>query len=85
MKLHAANELLSRLSRRTGHRLSPHMLRHTFGTKAAQAVSVDVVAELLGHANLSQLRPTCIRMQDRQREAIEAGALASHLETLAEK
>jgi site-specific recombinase XerD len=52
MKLHAANELLSRLSRRTGHALSPHMLRHTFGTNAAQAVSLDVVAELLGHANL---------------------------------
>jgi integrase len=52
MKLHAANELLSRLSRRAGHALSPHMLRHTFGTNAAQAVSLDVVAELLGHANL---------------------------------
>jgi integrase/recombinase XerD len=46
MKLHAANALLRRLSRRTGHAVTPHMLRHTFGTGAAQAVSLDVVAEL---------------------------------------
>jgi integrase/recombinase XerD len=85
MKLHAANELLSRLSRRTGHRLSPHMLRHTFGTNAAQAVSVDVVAELLGHANLQSTQTYLHPNADRQREAIESGALASHLETLAEK
>jgi len=84
MKLHAANELLSRLSRRTGHRLSPHMLRHTFGTNAAQAVSVDVVAELLGHANLQSTQTYLHPNADRQREAIEAGALARHLETLAE-
>ena len=28
------------------------MLRHTFGTEAAQATTLDVVAELLGHADL---------------------------------
>ena len=32
MKLHAANELLTRLSRRVGQKVTPHMLRHTFGT-----------------------------------------------------
>jgi integrase len=46
MKLHAANELLTRLSRRAGQKVTPHMLRHTFGTGAAQAESLDVVAEL---------------------------------------
>jgi integrase len=85
MKLHAANALLSRLSRRAGHRISPHMLRHTFGTNAAQSVSVDVVAELLGHANLQSTQTYLHPDVGRQRGAIEAGALAKHLESLAEK
>ncbi|KAA1246256.1 tyrosine-type recombinase/integrase [Mycobacterium simiae] len=81
MKLHAANDLLSRLSRRTGHKVSPHMLRHTFGTGAAQTESLDVVAELLGHANLQTTQTYLHPDMTRQRTAIEAGALSQHLET----
>lgn len=81
MKLHAANDLLSRLSRRIGHKVTPHMLRHTFGTGAAQTESLDVVAELLGHASIQTTQTYLHPDMTRQRKAIEAGALAQHLET----
>lgn len=81
MKLHAANDLLSRLSRRTGHKVTPHMLRHTFGTGAAQTESLDVVAELLGHASLQTTQTYLHPDMTRQRKAIEAGALSQFLET----
>ncbi|MBU9766960.1 tyrosine-type recombinase/integrase [Mycobacterium sp. TNTM28] len=81
MKLHAANELFTRLSRRAGQAVTPHMLRHTFGTGAAQVTTIDVVAELLGHSSLQStqiyLHPDVLR----QRQAVEAGALSRHLET----
>lgn len=82
MKLHAANELLTRLSRRTGQPVTPHMLRHTFGTGAAQAASLDVVAELLGHASLQSTQTYLHPDTQRQRDAIQAGSLAEHLQTL---
>ena len=82
MKLHAANDLLSRLSRRTGHKVTPHMLRHTFGTGAAQSESLDVVAELLGHASLQTTQAYLHPDMARQRKAIEAAALTQHLETV---
>jgi integrase/recombinase XerD len=81
MKLHAANELLCRLSRRTGHAVTPHTLRHTFGTGAAQAASLDVVAELLGHASLQSTQTYLHPDIRRQRKAIEEGALAELLVT----
>ena len=81
MKLHAANELLTRLSRRVGQKVTPHMLRHTFGTRAAQAESLDVVAELLGHASLRSTHIYVHPDMPRQRKAVEAGALSQHLET----
>jgi integrase len=81
MKLHAANELLTRLSRRVGQKVTPHMLRHTFGTGAAQAESLDVVAELLGHASLRSTQIYVHPDIPRQRKAVEAGALSQHLET----
>jgi integrase/recombinase XerD len=81
MKLDAANDLLSRLSRRAGHKVTPHMLRHTFGTGAAQTESLDAVAELLGHASLQTTRSYLHPDMARQRKAIEAGALSQHLET----
>jgi len=82
MKLHAANELLSRLSHRAGQTVTPHMLRHTFGTGAAQAGSLDVVAELLGHASLRSTQTYLHPDIARQRKAVEAGALSRHLEAL---
>jgi len=82
MKLHAANDLLSRLSHRTGQTVTPHMLRHTFGTGAAQAESLDVVAELLGHASLQSTKTYLHPDIPRQRKAVEAGALTRQLETV---
>jgi integrase/recombinase XerD len=82
MKLHAANELLARLSQRIGQAVTPHMLRHTFGTGAAQATSIDVVAELLGHASLRSTQIYLHPDVPRQRQAVEAGSLSRHLETL---
>lgn len=79
MKLHAANELLSRLSRNVGQKVTPHMLRHTFGTGAAQAESLDVVAALLGHASLRSTLAYVHPDMQRQRAAVEAGALSQHL------
>jgi integrase/recombinase XerD len=82
MKLHAVNELFIRLSRRIGTPVTPHMLRHTFGTEAAQATTLDVVAELLGHADLRSTQIYLHPYTRRQRGAIEAGALAKHLKTV---
>lgn len=80
MKLHAINELFSRLSRLVAQKVTPHMLRHTFGTGAARQASLDVVAELLGHASI---RSTEIYLHPDitlQRQAIEAGALSHYLD-----
>ena len=84
MKLHALNDLFARLSRQVGTSVSPHMLRHTFGTEAAQATTLDVVAELLGHASLRSTHTYLHPSSNRQREAIQAGALSRHLETMGE-
>lgn len=81
LKLHALNELFGRLSRRIGTPVTPHMLRHTFGTEAAQATTLDVVAELLGHADLRSTQTYLHPNMRRQRDAIEAGALDRHLQT----
>jgi integrase/recombinase XerD len=84
MKLHALNDLFARLSRQVGTPVTPHMLRHTFGTEAAQATTLDVVAELLGHANLRSTQTYLHPNSHRQRDAIQAGALSRHLETMEE-
>jgi integrase len=84
MKLHALNDLFTRLSRQVGTSVTPHMLRHTFGTEAAQATTLDVVAELLGHANLRSTQTYLHPNTRRQREAIQAGALSQHLEGMEE-
>ncbi|MFT8179239.1 tyrosine-type recombinase/integrase [Mycobacteroides franklinii] len=80
MKLHAINELFSRLSSHVGQKITPHMLRHTFGTNAAREATLDVVAELLGHATI---RSTEIYLHpdiSLQRRAIEGGSLSSLLD-----
>ena len=84
IKLHALNDLFARLSRQVGTSVTPHMLRHTFGTQAAQATTLDVVAELLGHADLRSTQTYLHPNTRRQRDAIRAGALSQHLETVEE-
>jgi integrase/recombinase XerD len=81
IKLHALNELFVRLSRHVGVPVTPHMLRHTFGTEAARATSLDVIAELLGHADLRSTQTYLHPNNRRLRDAIEAGALSQHLAT----
>lgn len=79
MKLHALNELFVRLSRHVGVPVTPHMLRHIFGTEAAKATSLDVIAELLGHADLRSTQTYLHPNARHLRDAIEAGALSQHL------
>ena len=56
MRPDAVGELLAAASRRAGlpRAVTPHRLRHAFGSNAADAgCGIDVVAELLGHASVS--------------------------------
>ena len=56
MRPDAVGELLAAASRRAGlpRAVTPHRLRHAFGSNAADAgCGIDVVADLLGHASVS--------------------------------
>jgi integrase/recombinase XerD len=56
MRPDAVGELLAAASRRAGlaTAVTPHQLRHAFGSNAADAgCGIDVVADLLGHASVS--------------------------------
>ena len=56
MRPDAIGELLAAASRRAGlpRAVTPHRLRHAFGSNAADAgCGIDVVADLLGHASVS--------------------------------
>jgi site-specific recombinase XerD len=56
MRPDAVGELLAAASRRAGlpRAITPHRLRHAFGSNAADAgCGIDVVADLLGHASVS--------------------------------
>jgi integrase/recombinase XerD len=56
MRLDAVNDVVTAASRRTGLAavVTPHQLRHSFGSNVADAeVGLDVVQELLGHASIS--------------------------------
>lgn len=49
-------QILGRLGRRRGVRVTPHMFRHTAATAWLEAgVAPDVVQDLLGHANASSM------------------------------
>ncbi len=55
MRLDAVNDLVAAASRRAGlaEVVTPHQLRHAFGSNVADAdVGLDVVQELLGHASI---------------------------------
>ena len=59
MRPDAIGELLAAASRRAGlpRAVTPHRLRHAFGSNAADAgCGIDVVADLLGHASVSSSR-----------------------------
>lgn len=67
----AVNELLAACSRRAGldRSVSPHQLRHAFGSNLADSGSrLDEVAELLGHVSMSSsqvyLHPDPVRLRD---------------------
>lgn len=71
MRPDAVNELMAGCSRRAGldRLLSPHQLRHAFGSNVADAGGgLDEVAELLGHASMSSsrvyLHPDPARLRD---------------------
>jgi len=56
MRPDAVGELLAAASRRAGlpRAITPHRLRHAFGSNAADAgCGIDVLADLLGHASVS--------------------------------
>ena len=56
MRPDGIGELLAALSRRASlpRAVTPHRLRHAFGSNAADAgCGIDVVADLLGHASVS--------------------------------
>jgi len=56
MRPDAIGDLLAAASRRAGlaQAVTPHQLRHAYGSNAADAgCGIDVVAELLGHASVS--------------------------------
>ena len=56
MRLDAVNDLVTAASQRAGLTavVTPHQLRHAFGSNVADAeVGLDVVQELLGHASIS--------------------------------
>lgn len=44
----------SQISKRVGFRITPHLLRHTFGKMLAdKGIALDKIAKLMGHANIN--------------------------------
>ena len=75
MRPDAVNELLTACSRRAGlsRVVSPHQLRHAFGSNLADAGGrLDEIAELLGHASMSSSQVYLHPDPARLRDAIEA-------------
>ncbi|WP_194290573.1 tyrosine-type recombinase/integrase [Modestobacter roseus] len=79
MRLRAANDLLDRLSRQIGQNVSPHMLRHTFASGAAEVATLDVVQKLLGHAWLTSTQVYLHPDTSRLRQAVESADLTRAL------
>jgi site-specific recombinase XerD len=68
-------DLLAAASRRAGlpQAVTPHQLRHAFGSNAADAgCGIDVVADLLGHASVSSSRVYMHPDPGRLRAAVDA-------------
>jgi len=74
MRLDAVNDLIAAASRRAGlaEIVSPHQLRHAFGSNVADAeVGLDVVQELLGHASISSTQVYMHPDEARLRAAVD--------------
>ena len=57
MKPRSVQDLLAVVSRRIGAKVTPHILRHTFAKRLVDAgVSLEKVAELLGHESIETTR-----------------------------
>ena len=68
-------DLLAAASRRAGlpRAVTPHQLRHAFGSNAADAgCGIDVVADLLGHASVSSSQVYVHPDPGRLRAAVDA-------------
>ena len=75
MRPDAIGELLAAASRRAGlpRAVTPHQLRHAFGSNAADAgCGIDVVADLLGHASVSSSQVYMHPDPARLRAAVDA-------------
>jgi len=75
MRPDAIGELLAAASRRAGldTPVSPHQLRHAYGSNAADAgAGIDVVADLLGHAAISSSQVYMHPGSSRLRAAVDA-------------
>ena len=75
MRPDAIGELLAAASRRAGLEVpvSPHQLRHAYGSNAADAgAGIDVVADLLGHAAISSSQVYVHPDASRLRAAVDA-------------
>jgi integrase/recombinase XerD len=75
MRPGAIGDLLAAASRRAGlaAAVSPHQLRHAFGSNAADAgCGIDVVADLLGHASVSSSQVYLHPDPARLRAAVDA-------------
>ena len=77
MRSGAVGDLLGAASRRAGLAagVTPHQLRHAFGSSAADAgCGIDVVADLLGHASVSSSQVYLHPDPGRLRAAVDASA-----------
>lgn len=75
MALKAVNDLIAALAKRAGLQrlITPHMLRHFFGTEVmARCGAVDVVRELLGHRSIATSQMYIHPSEDRRRAAVQA-------------
>lgn len=82
MKLHAIPDIFKRLTQAAQVKVTPHMLRHTFGTEAVVVASLDVVKELMGHASIATTAVYLHPDADRLRDAVEQSSLAKLLDDI---
>jgi integrase/recombinase XerD len=73
MRPDAINELIAACSRRAGlGRVTPHQLRHAFGSNLADCgAGLDAIAALLGHVSMSSSQVYLHPDPARLREAVE--------------
>lgn len=74
MRLDAVNELVTALTKRAklSRHITPHMLRHTFGSNVVDAgADLDVLQSLLGHGSPMSSKPYLHPSRQRLREAVE--------------